>query len=153
MSFYKFNFSSSTSSSSSFNDDNELIDNMVDYVFQYTIPRIISTLQPRVRTNKKSQFQRDHSKGHSQLFNDYFAENPTYSARLFRRRFRMRKHIFLRIMEAVQTTIHGSLTTLMQLVKKGLSALQKCIAALRMLAYRVAADQVNEYLRISESTT
>ncbi|XP_057535185.1 uncharacterized protein LOC130813370 [Amaranthus tricolor] len=36
--------------------------------------------------------------------------------------------------------------------KKGLSALQKCTAALRMLAYGVAADQVDEYLRISEST-
>ena len=76
------------------------VDNMVDYAFQYAIPHIVSTLQPRVRTNKKCRIQIDHSKGHSQLFNDYFAENPTYSSRLFRRRLRMRKHVFLRIMEA-----------------------------------------------------
>ena len=34
----------------------------------------------------------------------------------------------------------------------GLSSLQKVTAALRMLAYDVAADQVDEYLRIGETT-
>ncbi|CAM8934195.1 unnamed protein product [Rhodiola kirilowii] len=34
----------------------------------------------------------------------------------------------------------------------GLSPLQKCTAALRMLAYGIAADAVDEYVRISEST-
>ena len=74
---------------------------MVDDAFQYAIPPIVSTLQPRVRTKKKYRIQRDHSKCHSQLFNDYFAENPTNSSRLFRRKFRMTKHVFLQIMEAV----------------------------------------------------
>ncbi|XP_021801986.1 uncharacterized protein LOC110746083, partial [Prunus avium] len=34
----------------------------------------------------------------------------------------------------------------------GLSSLQKTTAALRMLAYRVAADYADEYVRIEEST-
>lgn len=51
------------------------------------------------------------------------------------------------------TTVHGSLPTLMQLVKKGLSAIQKCTTALRKLVYGVVADQVDENLRISENTT
>ncbi|XP_057520728.1 uncharacterized protein LOC130800998 [Amaranthus tricolor] len=140
MSFYKFNFSSFTSISSSSDEENELIDNMVDYFFQYTIPPIVSTVQPRVRTNKKCQMQRDHSKSHSQLFNDYFAENPTYSTRLFRRRFRMRKHVFLRIMEVVSNNDPWFTTNIDATSKKGLSALQKCTAALRMLAYEVAAN-------------
>uniref|UniRef100_A0A0D3EI32 Uncharacterized protein n=1 Tax=Brassica oleracea var. oleracea TaxID=109376 RepID=A0A0D3EI32_BRAOL len=34
----------------------------------------------------------------------------------------------------------------------GLSALQKCTAAIRLLAYGTAADAVDEYLRLSETT-
>jgi Plant transposon protein len=37
--------------------------------------------------------------------------------------------------------------------RKSLSTMQKCTAAMRMLAYGVAADAVDEYLRIGESTT
>ena len=34
----------------------------------------------------------------------------------------------------------------------GFSSLQKCTTAIRMLAYGVPADAVDEYLRMSEST-
>ncbi|QHO39298.1 ATP-dependent zinc metalloprotease FTSH 12 [Arachis hypogaea] len=37
--------------------------------------------------------------------------------------------------------------------RRGLSPLQKCTAAIRMLAYGVAADAVDDYVRIGESTT
>ncbi|XP_057744893.1 uncharacterized protein LOC130962739 [Arachis stenosperma] len=37
--------------------------------------------------------------------------------------------------------------------RRGLSSLQKCTAAIRMLAYGVAADVVDDYVRIGESTT
>ncbi|RWR85272.1 putative nuclease HARBI1 [Cinnamomum micranthum f. kanehirae] len=35
--------------------------------------------------------------GHHRLYNDYFSENPVYTPSQFRRRFRMRKPLFLRI--------------------------------------------------------
>ncbi|XP_020964109.1 uncharacterized protein LOC107648299 [Arachis ipaensis] len=37
--------------------------------------------------------------------------------------------------------------------RRGLSPLKKCTTAIRMLAYGVAADAVDDYVRISESTT
>ncbi|XP_020964013.1 uncharacterized protein LOC107611651 [Arachis ipaensis] len=37
--------------------------------------------------------------------------------------------------------------------RRGLSPLQKCTAAIQMLAYGVAADAVDDYVRIGESTT
>jgi len=37
--------------------------------------------------------------------------------------------------------------------KRGLSSLTKCTAAMRMLAYNVAADCIPEYLKIGASTT
>ncbi|RWR75069.1 putative nuclease HARBI1 [Cinnamomum micranthum f. kanehirae] len=91
--------------------------------------------------------------GHHRLYNDYFSENPVYTPSQFRRRFRMRKPLFLRIVNAVEAhdpyfqqkrNCAGSL---------GLSALQKVTAAVRMLAYGVAADAVDDYVRIVESTS
>ena len=37
---------------------------------------------------------RNREGGHVQLFKDYFHRNPTYPAKLFRRRFRMARHVF-----------------------------------------------------------
>ncbi|KAF8391284.1 hypothetical protein HHK36_023586 [Tetracentron sinense] len=64
----------------------------------------------------------------------------------------MQRSLFLRIQSAVEahdpyfvqkTNVVGTL---------GLSSLQKITAAMRMLAYGVAADYVDEYVRIGEST-
>uniref|UniRef100_A0A2N9F6S0 DDE Tnp4 domain-containing protein n=1 Tax=Fagus sylvatica TaxID=28930 RepID=A0A2N9F6S0_FAGSY len=68
----------------------------------------------------------NHLQGQERLFRDYFALDPVFPPHLFRRR------------NAV-----GVL---------GLSSLQKMTAALRMLAYGVAADSTDEYVRIGEST-
>ncbi|XP_028094128.1 uncharacterized protein LOC114294200 [Camellia sinensis] len=95
---------------------------------------------------------RDRRQGHDRLFADYFAANPMYSPIIFRRRFRMRRPLYLRILNAIQ--IHNS-----YFVKKqdaayvlGLSPLQKMTAAMRILSYGVAADAVDDYIRIGEST-
>ncbi|XP_062118443.1 uncharacterized protein LOC133832071 [Humulus lupulus] len=65
---------------------------------------------------------RDRENADRNLFNDYFAENPRFSA-----------------------SIDG-------LGKLGLSGLQKVTAVFRMLAYGVPADATNEYIKIGEST-
>jgi hypothetical protein len=41
--------------------------------------------------------QRNHGLGHEQLMQDYFAEVPTYPPRLFHRRYRMRRSLFVKI--------------------------------------------------------
>jgi hypothetical protein len=50
----------------------------------------------------------DRSRGEHdlKLFNDYFAERPTYPGKYFRRRFRMSHPLFLRIAEAVKQHDH-----------------------------------------------
>ncbi|CAG7890020.1 unnamed protein product, partial [Brassica rapa] len=72
---------------------------------------------------------------------------------MFRHRFRMNKTLFLRIVQSLSTELpyfqqrrnaHGRL---------GLSALQKCTAAIRMLAYGQSGDMYDEYLRLGESTS
>ncbi len=40
---------------------------------------------------------RERERAHERLFEDYFSENPTYDSVKFRRRFRMRRELFLLI--------------------------------------------------------
>ncbi|OEL23754.1 hypothetical protein BAE44_0015227, partial [Dichanthelium oligosanthes] len=44
---------------------------------------------------------RDHAAGHARIMSDYFNDNPVYTDYHFRRRYRMRRPLFLRIMAAV----------------------------------------------------
>ena len=94
---------------------------------------------------------RDRVHGHHKLFHDYFGENPVYSPVLFRRRFRMNRSLFLRIQHAVEAHDPYFVQKKNAVGIDGLSSLQKITAAMRMLTYGVAADFVDEYVRIGES--
>ena len=47
--------------------------------------------------SKRKYFKRDHVAVSQRLIGDYFANQPTFDAQMFRQRFWMRKHVFLRI--------------------------------------------------------
>ena len=49
--------------------------------------------QPNIERNREEAYER--------LLEDYFCDNPTYGPEKFRRRFRMRRHIFDRIVTGV----------------------------------------------------
>ncbi|XP_074267222.1 uncharacterized protein LOC141590536 [Silene latifolia] len=63
-------------------------------------------LQPQNQTPRSNRYyiERDREQGYEQLFNDYFADDPVYPAHIFRCRFRMQKHVLLRIVEAISTS-------------------------------------------------
>ncbi|XP_052116386.1 uncharacterized protein LOC127746591 [Arachis duranensis] len=65
----------------------------------------------------------------------------------------MRRHVFLRIVDALSNVYSYFQQRVDAIGRKGLSPLQKCTAAIRMLAYGIAADAVDDYVRINESTT
>jgi hypothetical protein len=46
---------------------------------------------------KRRYFHRDHAAANQRLIDDYFSNQPTYDEVMFRRRFRMRKPLYLRI--------------------------------------------------------
>ncbi|OEL15091.1 hypothetical protein BAE44_0023890 [Dichanthelium oligosanthes] len=94
---------------------------------------------------------RDHGTGHVRIIADYFNDNPVYTYYHFRRRYRMRRSLFLRIMAAVTQRDEWFLCRPDATGKMGLSSLQKCIAPLRIMAYGLPADVVDDYVRISES--
>ena len=64
----------------------------------------------------------------------------------------MRKHLFLRIVSTLESRFEYFQLRHDGLGRRGLSPLTKCTAAMRMLAYGILDDCVDEYLKIGEST-
>ncbi|XP_021315224.1 uncharacterized protein LOC110434815 [Sorghum bicolor] len=95
---------------------------------------------------------RDRQGGHDRMFQDYLADNPTYTDEMFRRRYRMSRDLFKRIMKAVEEHDDYFVQKRNAANVLGLSSFQKITAAMRMLAYGVPADATDEYVRIGEST-
>ena len=96
---------------------------------------------------------RDQVSGHSWLLNDYFVENLVYDETLFRRRFHLSRPLFLRILHTLQQHNDYFVQRRNAANTVGLSDEQKMTAALRMLAYGMFADSLDEYVRIGEITT
>ncbi|XP_026459212.1 uncharacterized protein LOC113359855 [Papaver somniferum] len=96
---------------------------------------------------------RDRRRRHNLIIRDYFrGEDSKYPPQHFRRRFRMDISLFIRILHDI-TNYDKYFTQRYDDVKReGLSPLQKMIAAVRMLAYDLPADILDEYIQIGEST-
>ncbi|XP_020989523.1 uncharacterized protein LOC107468963 [Arachis duranensis] len=81
----------------------------------------------------RTWINRDREAGQDRLFQDYFADEPVYNADIFRRRFRMRRHVFLRIVDALSNVY---------------PYFQQ-----RVDANGIATDAAYDYVHIGESTT
>ncbi|XP_057771032.1 uncharacterized protein LOC130990813 [Salvia miltiorrhiza] len=96
--------------------------------------------------------QRDREGAHERLMQDYFDDNPTWGPNVFRWRFRIRKELFTRIVNALEAYNIWFQQRPDATGKKGFTPLQKCTNAIRQLAYGGPADHYDEYLRVSETT-
>ncbi|XP_009107586.3 uncharacterized protein LOC103833242 [Brassica rapa] len=132
----------------------EAFDQMFDQYLEQTFERLtIHNDQEERRKKKRVYIERNREEGNVRLWNDYFSDTPTYPEKYFRRRFRMNKPLFLRIVDRLSNEVDFFRQKRDGLGRLGLSALQKCTAAIRVLAYGTAADAVDEYLRLGETTT
>ncbi|KAI3470808.1 hypothetical protein Pfo_027471 [Paulownia fortunei] len=93
----------------------------------------------------------EQEKADRNLFNDYFAENPRYNEAMFRRRYRMSLSLFLRIIRAVEGHDRYFVQKNDGIGKLGLSNFQKITFVFRVLAYGIAVDATDEYIKIGES--
>ncbi|XP_010468495.1 PREDICTED: putative nuclease HARBI1 [Camelina sativa] len=107
---------------------------------------------PEEKTTR-THIDRQREEGHERLWNDYFSDNPTYTTKQFRRRFRMNKSLFLRIVNRLSEEVPYFKPKKDATFRNGFSPIQQCTAAIRLLAYGLGADSVDEYLRMSESTS
>ncbi|KAJ0442361.1 putative harbinger transposase-derived protein [Helianthus annuus] len=120
----------------------ELLINMLDMI-----------IRDQSSSVRRRYCDRERKQGEARLMKDYFVENPTYDEVTFRRRFRMRKPLFLRIVEAVTANDVYFQQRSDATGRQGLSSLQKCTAAMHVLAYGTSVDAHDEYLRISKTVT
>ncbi|KAK4734123.1 hypothetical protein R3W88_008384 [Solanum pinnatisectum] len=96
---------------------------------------------------------RDREAADDNLFRDYFSATPRFNDAIFRRRYRMSRNLFLRIVDVIKDHDMYFEQRIDALGRFGLSTLQKITAVFRMLAYGLPADATDEYVKIGESTT
>lgn len=78
--------------------------------------------------------------------------NLVYTDAHFRRRFRMRRHLFWKIHNAICEHDDYFIQKRHAAGKLGLSSIQKITAALCQLSLGVSTDAMDEYCRIAETT-
>lgn len=96
--------------------------------------------------------KRDREGAAIKLYQDYFSHDPRYNDRLFRRRFRMRRHLFLRIVSGLQENAETFVQGVDAAGRRGFNAMQKATIAMRLLAYNMAADSLDDGVEVGEST-
>uniref|UniRef100_A0A0D3BPK1 Uncharacterized protein n=1 Tax=Brassica oleracea var. oleracea TaxID=109376 RepID=A0A0D3BPK1_BRAOL len=140
--------------------DDDAFDDAFDEVFDQHFDQAFENLiihrdqeERRKKRKKRAYIERNREEGHIRLWNDYFSDTPTYPENLFRRRFRMNKPLFTRIVDRLSNEVLYFKEKQDGLGRSSLYPLQKCTAAIRVLAYGSAADAVDEYLRLGETTT
>jgi len=113
---------------------------------------LVASNSQRRRRGTRRYIDRDRVGRHERPIADYFSDNPVYPDYMFRRRFRMRRPLFVRLVEALGEWSSYFTQRRDVLNNLGLSPYQKCTAALHMLAHGWPADSIDEYVRIGEST-
>nr|XP_040246049.1 uncharacterized protein LOC120965001 [Aegilops tauschii subsp. strangulata] len=130
-------------------DDEELV------VAALVIHDHIARQRPRFRgsiSRHAPALNPDRESGHVLLYVDYFWDTALFKPHQFRRRFQMRRHVFNRIREGVVGYDPYFECKGDALSKLGFSSYQKCNATIRMLAYGIPGDLVDECVLMSEST-
>ena len=106
----------------------------------------------RMRRHRR-YFRRDREGAHDRLYEDYFADNCNFPPEYFRRRYRMRRTLFLRIVDRLGEYSPYFTQRVDAINRRGFSPLQKCTAALRLLAYGAAADTIDDWLKLARQTS
>ncbi|XP_058742256.1 uncharacterized protein LOC131614711 [Vicia villosa] len=131
-----------------YNQNREIEENYIVNRFRERRNKISEDNAPRSR----KYLNRDHAAANQRLIDDYFANEPTYDDAMFRRRYQMKKNVFLRIVGDLSSSDNYFTQRVDAANKEGISPLAKCTTTMRMLAYGVAADAVDEYIKIGGTT-
>ena len=134
--------------------EEEIFDDVIDEATQVLMSSLEDLHEAAYdpRSAPRKYIRRPREQYHQHLVDDYFSDNPLYPPNVFRRRFRMSRPLFLRIVDELGKWSDYFITKLDALNRQGLTPLQKCTAAIRQLANGSAADHLDEYLKIGDST-
>lgn len=102
----------------------------------------------RSQSGRRKFVGRNHEEGHQRLVADFFSEDPVCNDQIFRIRYRMRRPLFLRIVHALGEWSPYFTRRRDGFSRQGLSPLQKCTAAIRMLSRGSPADAIDDMYRL-----
>jgi hypothetical protein len=105
------------------------------------------------RPGRRCNIKRKRAEGYKNLWDDYFADEPIFGPAGFRRRYRMRGALFVRIIDTIAAYDPYFIQTRDATSLLDLSTIQKYTCAMWLLAYGVSYDSTEESLRLAESTT
>jgi hypothetical protein len=91
--------------------------------------------------------------GYCIMYADYFIDDPLHGVVVLRCRFRMSQKLFLDIVYVVRQFDTYFICKKDCTCMVGFYLLQKCAAALRILAYGAPGDAQNDYICMAESTS
>lgn len=138
-------------------DGNEITVSFVQFISQAVAVTVaaqaVKSIRGGSRVGRRPNIDRNRQQGHERIMSDYFSDAPVYNDNIFRRRFRMQKSLFVRIMNDVTAFDTYFQQKPDALGVPGLSTIQNFTATSRLHCYGVAADAVDEYVRIAETTT
>jgi hypothetical protein len=130
-------------------DFEELLDDDVEQMTVILATKEILDVRPKKRKGSTMGLciPRNCALGHNLLMRDYFAEVPTYSSHLFRRRYRMRRSLFNKIIAICKDNMRYFKRKRNASRLIGFSAHQKNSAVMRIFAYGIPTDYADEDLR------
>nr|XP_051229304.1 uncharacterized protein LOC127347120 [Lolium perenne] len=132
--------------------DDDLLMEVALLIHEYNVAQI--PVYRRSLPKRTLALDRKRERGHDMLFYDYFHYSKAlFTPQMFRRRFRMSRPLFNWIMDVVKVYDDYFIAKHDAVGKVDLSSYHKCTTDIRMLAYGVAGDYIDEYIRMSESSS
>ncbi|XP_022024701.1 uncharacterized protein LOC110925037 [Helianthus annuus] len=133
--------------------DEEVEQEAVTSACQLAVRYMAHCSLPKREIKTRDYIELDRRVANDRLMKDYFVEAPTYlNPEVFRRRFRMSKHLFLCIVEDLESNFDYFTQKADAKGQLGFTDIQKCTSALRVLAYGNTSDINDKYLKMAEKT-
>ncbi|XP_038678420.1 uncharacterized protein LOC119979870 [Tripterygium wilfordii] len=104
------------------------------------------------RVCKRTFISRDRAKAYNDLVRKYFTLDCIFPPHMFRRRFRMRRELFHKIIIDLEESQPYFRLKYDCVGRLGFSSIQKMTAALRVLAYGSPIDREDDALMIAQTT-
>ncbi|GJY92042.1 ALP1-like protein [Tanacetum coccineum] len=101
---------------------------------------------------RRNQVERDRYGAHDRLVAAYFFVYPQYDEAKFRKRFRMSRRLFTRIVQEITDHYPYFQVRPDCAGRIGISALVKCTSAIRQMTYDIVRDALHEYLQMGATT-
>ncbi|XP_052626641.1 uncharacterized protein LOC111918978 [Lactuca sativa] len=105
-----------------------------------------------VEKKRRKSINQDREAANELLVHDYFNLDSLYDLSKFEDHFRISRNLFLRIARDLENNYEFFQLKWDARGKRGFTTFQKCTAALRQLAYDIAVNASDEYLKMSART-